>query len=105
MLVDINVKESSVALTTTWFPGDRNGQLVTILNGTEANKQATLVELQEKGQLEELGILDKVLKVHGVVPASKGEGIICMIYENANGMSNRLSDNEKVEKAQEIHDK
>jgi hypothetical protein len=75
-----------------------------LLNGTEANKQATLVELQEKGQVEELGISDKVLKVHGVAPASKGEGIICMIYENANGISNRLSDDEKVEKAKEIHD-
>jgi hypothetical protein len=52
-----------------------------------------------------LGILDKVLKVHGVAPASKGERIIHMIYENANGISNRLSDNEKVEKAKEIHDK
>ncbi len=27
-----------------------------------------------------------------------------MIYENANGISNRLSDNKKVEKAKEIHD-
>jgi hypothetical protein len=51
-----------------------------------------------------LGISDEVLKVHGVAPASKGEGIIGMIYKNANGISNRLSDNEKVEKAKEIHD-
>ncbi len=71
----------------------------------EANKQAMLVELQEKGWVEELGILDNVLKIHGVAPASKGEVIIHMIYENANGISNRLSDNEKVEKAKEIHDK
>ena len=76
-----------------------------LLNRTEANERATLVELQEKGQVEELGILDKVLKVHGVAPASKGEGTICMMYENANGISNRLSDDEKVEKAKEIHDK
>jgi hypothetical protein len=45
-----------------------------------------------------------VLKVHSVAPASKGEGIIRMMYENANGISNRLSDNEEVEKAKEIHD-
>ncbi len=75
-----------------------------LLNGMETNKQAMLVELQGKNRVEELGILDKVLKVHGVAPASKQEGIICMIYENANGISNRLSDNEKVEKAKEIHD-
>ncbi len=48
--------------------------------------------------------MDEVLKVHGVAPASKGEGIIHMIYENANGINNRLSDNEKVEKTKEIHD-
>ncbi len=52
-----------------------------------------------------MGILDEVLKVHGVAPTSKVEGIICLIYENANGFSNRLSNNEKVEKAKKIHDK
>jgi hypothetical protein len=75
-----------------------------LLNETEGKEQATLVELQEKGRVDELGISDEVLKVHCVAPASKGEGIICMIYENANGISNRLSDNEKVEKTKEIHD-
>jgi hypothetical protein len=70
----------------------------------KTNEQVTLVELQEKGRVEELGILDKVLKVHRVSPASKGKRIICMIYENVNGISNRLSNNEKVEKAKEIHD-
>jgi hypothetical protein len=69
------------------------------------NKQVALVGLQEKGRVEELGILDEVLKIHGVAPASKGEGIIHLIYENANGFSNRLSNNDKVEKAKEIHDK
>jgi hypothetical protein len=44
-----------------------------LLNGTEANEQAKLVELQEKGRVEDLGISDKVLKVHSVAPASKGE--------------------------------
>jgi hypothetical protein len=64
-----------------------------LLNGTEVNKRAMLVELQEKGRVEESGISDEVLKVHGVAPASKGEGIMCMIYKNANRISNRLSDN------------
>jgi hypothetical protein len=75
-----------------------------LLNGTEVNERVALVELQEKVRVEELGISDKVLKVHGVAPTSKGEGIIRLIYENANGFSNRLSNNEKVEKAKEIHD-
>jgi hypothetical protein len=84
--------------------GTDNSSLL-LLNGTEANKGAMLDELQEKGRVEELGILDKVLKVDGVAPASKGEGISSMIYENENGISNKLSDNENVEKAKEIHDR
>ena len=63
------------------------------------NEHVALVELQEKVRVEELGILDKVLKVHGVAPAHKGEGIIQLIDENKNGMSNRLSNNKKVDKA------
>jgi hypothetical protein len=69
------------------------------------NKRVVLVELQEKVRVEELGISKEVLKVHGVAPATKWEGIIRLICENANGFSNRLSDNEKINKAKEIHDK
>ncbi len=58
-----------------------------ILNGTEAHKLAALVELQERGRVQELGILDKVLEVHGVAPARKGERIIQLIYEDVNGIS------------------
>jgi len=72
-------------------------------NSTEMNECVALVELQEKVRVEELGISDEVLKVHGTNPATKGEGIIRLIYENANRFSNRLSDNEKIEKAKEIH--
>ncbi len=64
-----------------------------LLNGTEVNERVVLVELQEKVRVEELGISDEVLKVHGVAPTSKGEGIIRLIYENANGFSNKLRDN------------
>ncbi len=31
--------------------------------------------------------------------------IVQLVYVNVNGLSNKLSDNEKVEKAKEIHDK
>ncbi len=68
------------------------------------DERVALVELQEKVRVDELGISKEVLKVHGVAPATKGEGIIRLIYENANGFSNRLSDNIKIDKAKEIHD-
>jgi hypothetical protein len=73
-------------------------------NRTVINKRVLLVELHERGRVEELGILEEVLQVHGVAPASKGESVIRLIYENVNGISNKLSNNERVEKAKEIHD-
>ena len=49
-------------------------------------------------------VSDEVLKIHGIAPMSKGEGVTRLIYENANGISNKLSNNEKVERAKELHD-
>jgi hypothetical protein len=43
-------------------------------NSTEMNERVVLVELQEKVRVEELGISDEVLKVHGTAPATKGKG-------------------------------
>ena len=74
-------------------------------NDSENNEQLALTELQEWDRVRELGVVDKVLQVHGTPPSSKGEEIVQLIYENVNGLSNKLSDNEKVEKAKEIHDK
>jgi hypothetical protein len=76
-----------------------------ILNGTGANKQVALVELQERGRTQEMGILDESLKEHGVAPVSKGKGFIQLIYDNVNGTRNRLGNNEKGKNAKEIHDK
>ncbi len=45
-----------------------------------------------------------MIQVHGTPPSSKGEGIVRLVNENVNGLSNKLSDNEKVKKAKEIHD-
>ena len=67
----------------------------------EKNKAAT--EQQERTSIRELGIADQTLQIHRARPMRKAEGIICLIYENANGINNRLSDNEKVEKAKRLH--
>jgi hypothetical protein len=37
-----------------------------------------------------------------VAPTSKAEGVTRLIYENANGINNKLSNNDKVKKAKEI---
>ncbi len=51
--------------------------------------------------MTELGISEEVLQVHRVAPPSKGEGVVRLIYENMNGLSNKLSNNNKVDKAKE----
>jgi hypothetical protein len=85
---------------------DETGTIDTLqfLPVEEKRDRNALIEQQEKNRVRELGLPEEVLWVHGVAPASKGEGIFCLIYKNMNGISNRLSDNEKLEKAKEIHD-
>jgi hypothetical protein len=43
----------------------------------------------------ELGISEEI---HGVAPPSKGKGVVRLIYENVNCLSNKLSNNDKVDK-------
>jgi hypothetical protein len=73
-----------------------------LCNSNENTKQIALVKQQERNGVLELGIPEEVLQIHGVAPASKAEGVIRLIYENVNGISNKLSKNDKVEKAKEI---
>jgi hypothetical protein len=65
---------------------------------SEMKEQLALTEHQEINKVMELGISDEVLQVHGVALLSKGEGVVRLIYENVNGLSNKLSNNEKVKK-------
>jgi hypothetical protein len=74
-------------------------------NASEISEQLAITGHQERNRVMELGILEEVLQVHGVAPQSKGKGVIRLMYENMNGLSNKLCDNKKVEKAKEIHDK
>ncbi len=46
-----------------------------------------------------------ILKVHGVAPSSKLEGITRLLKKNANGIQCKWSNNWKVEKVRELHDK
>ena len=69
----------------------------------EKNKKAATEQQQERTSIRELGIADQTLQIHGARPMRKAEVIIRLIYENANGINNGLSDNEKVEKAKRLH--
>jgi hypothetical protein len=86
---------------------DKTGTINTLqfLSIEEKHECNALIEQQEKIRVRELGLPNKVLRAHGVAPASKGKGIIRMIYKNMNGISNRMRNNDKLEKAKELHGK
>ena len=58
---------------------------------------ATTLEMEEI-----MEIADEILKVHGVDPGRKAEGLTRVIYDNSDGLNNRIGGNRKLEKAKEI---
>ena len=52
-----------------------------------------------------MDISEELLRVHGIAPGKKPEGVTGIIYENANSFNKRISGNKKVEKAKEVIDK
>ena len=56
-------------------------------------------------EMEEVaGIADELLEVHGVAPGKKVEGVIRLLYKDVDGMSNRICNNDKLDKAKELID-
>ena len=47
---------------------------------------------------------DELLEIHGVEPRKKQEGCVRLIYENPDGFNNRISGNDKLDKAKELID-
>ncbi len=60
---------------------DETGTIDTsqILSAKETREQYLLIEQQEIDRVRELGLLDEVLRVRGVAPATKGVGTIRLI--------------------------
>jgi hypothetical protein len=83
---------------------DETGMVNTsfLCNNDENTEQIALVDQQERSQVTELGVPEEVLRIHGAARAKKAEGVIRLIDENVNGISNKLSNNKNVEKAKEI---
>ena len=44
------------------------------------------------------------MKVHGRAPQSKREGVVRLLYENINGLNNRMSGNTKLDRGREMLD-
>jgi hypothetical protein len=58
----------------------------------------------EKEEVINIKVPEEVLQVHGHAPPKKAEGTIRLIYENINGLCNRMIKNEKLDWARAIHD-
>jgi hypothetical protein len=79
---------------------DETGTIHTSLlcRNNENNEQLGLVRQQEGNRVMGPGVPKEVLQIHGAAPSSKPGGVIWLIYENTNGISNRLCNNQKVVK-------
>ncbi len=55
-------------------------------------------------EINKLDAPKELLSLHGSAPQKKPNGIVRLVYENVNGIANRLANNDKVERAKEIHD-
>ena len=99
-------KMTSVDNNHASFALDETGTINTmsLQNFRENEEFRTHTEQTERIRVSEAAVSDEVLKVPGIAPMSKGEGVTRLIYENANGICNKLSNNEKVERAKELHD-
>ncbi len=96
---------SSDDLLTSWAINETGTVDATLfMDSRENDEQCTAIEQQERRRVWEVGVSNNVLRIHGTAPGLKGEGIPRLIYENVNGLNNRLMDNEKVERARELHD-
>ena len=67
-------------------------------------RQEEHVRLARREFREMRGVSDEVLKVHGSAPGKKPEGVTRLVYENVNGIQCKWANNDKVDKARELHD-
>ena len=68
----------------------------------ELDKGTMATEFTER--MENEGVSDELLSVHGLAPGKKADGVTQLKYENPNGFSSRIGSNEKLDKAKEIID-
>ena len=59
-------------------------------------------EVEQQEKLDMTGVSDEILRVHGVIPGTKPNGVFRLMYENVNSLSNRLGGNQKLEKAKDL---
>ena len=98
-LIDSLLKEDETVATADESLSDSDGECESLNSETTTQLE---IGLKEKDEIR--GVDDYLLQVHGQAPGRKGEGVTRVLYENRNGLNNRLSGNEKLEKARQIYD-
>jgi hypothetical protein len=86
-------------LLTSWAINETEMVNASLFHSTRENEeQRSAMEQQERRRVREAVVSDNVLRIHGTAPGSKGEGITRLMYENVNGLSNRIMNNKKLER-------
>ncbi len=62
-------------------------------------------EILQQEMINIRGVSEEILEVHRVLLGRKEEGITWLLYENANGLSNRMCGNKKLDKCRDLFDK
>jgi len=70
--------------------------------GRTAEYNTLTTEQQEARDIQ--GVSDELLRVHGIAPGKKADGVTRAIYENLNGLHTKINDNDKLTKAKELID-
>ena len=71
---------------------------------SESWDDRTSAGMSEVLKVQELaGVADELLEVYGVAPG-KAEGITRLIYENVDGLQNRIGGNKKFQKIKDLAD-
>ena len=100
-LYDEAVDETGTIDTTSLTDSDAD-----TLGEQQQTKTATdsleRIEIEIKEMVEMAGLSEEILEVHGIAPGKKPEGVPRWIYENLNGLNNRIGGNKKLDKAKEI---
>ena len=103
---DVNsIDETGTVDTRELTDSDSDGDLLSDGDSINNNNNLT-AEQKELKEIQEVlqGVPDELLKVHGVAPGAKPEGVTRMMYENSHGLNSRISGNEKLDKAKELID-
>jgi hypothetical protein len=70
--------------------------------GTIEFNTIDLQEIENQERLDMIGVSDEVLRVHGVMPGRKQDGVTRLLYENVNSLPNRRGGNNKLEKMKDL---